>query len=263
MRPPSGAVTAVEPTTMAMAFGFLTGLLVGLTGMGGGALLGPALILGLGVPPVVAVGVDLVHSALIKLVGGAIHLRRRTVDFRLVGLLLLGSLPGSLCGIALLAAARARGANPNAIVTRVLGVALVAASLALLFRVWPRGAPRAAAAELGRPWVVAAGFVVGVLVGISSVGSGSLLVAFLAVATSLPGARIVGTDVVHGALLTAPAGALHAWLGHLDPRLTLTILAGSVPGVLLGTRLSAWSPEWLLRPVLAAALMTTGLRLIR
>jgi len=111
--------------------------------------------------------------------------------------------------------------------------------------------------------VVAAGFVVGLLVGISSVGSGSLLVAFLTVATSMPGARIVGTDVLHGALLTAPAGALHAWLGHLDPRLTLTILAGSVPGILLGTRLSVWSPEWLLRPVLAVALMTTGLRLIR
>jgi len=93
--------------------------------------------------------VDLVHSAVIKLVGGAIHLRRRTVDFRLVGLLLLGSLPGSLCGIALLAAARARGANLNAIVTKVLGVALVAASLAVLFRVWLREAPRTAAADLG------------------------------------------------------------------------------------------------------------------
>src|SRR5207245_3821983 len=159
MRAPSRVVAAVEPTTMAMALGFLTGILVGLTGMGGGALLGPGLILGLGVPPVVAVGVDLVHSAVIKLVGGAIHLRRRTVDFRLVRLLLLGSLPGSLCGIALLAAARARGANPNAIVTKVLGVALVAASLAILLRACVWGAPRAVAVDLGRQWVVAAGFV--------------------------------------------------------------------------------------------------------
>lgn len=250
----------MAPTTIAL--GFLTGVLVGLTGMGGGAVLGPVLILGLGVPPVVAVGVDLVHSAITKLVGGLVHLRRGTADLRLAGLLLTGSVPGSLAGIGLLSAARARGIDPDLVVTKGLGVALVAASLAILLRVAWRGRPRPTAA-LRRRWIVLAGFVVGLLVGLSSVGSGSLLVAFLALATPLPGLQIVGTDVLHGALLTAPAGAIHAWLGHADARLTATILIGSIPGILLGTRLSVWSPEWLLRPALAAVLMTAGLHLIR
>lgn len=78
----------------------------------------------------------------------------------------------------------------------------------------------------------------------------------------MPSARIVGADLFHGVLLTAPAGMVHAWLGHVDLRLTLTILAGSIPGVLLGARLSASSPEWLLRPALAVVLLAVGLRLI-
>jgi uncharacterized membrane protein YfcA len=247
----------MEPTTVAL--GFLTGLLVGLTGMGGGALMGPALILALGVPPVIAVGVDLVYSAITKLFGAAIHWRRGTVDPELAGLLLLGSLPGAFVGIALLALTRARGRDPDLVVTKVLGVALVIASLAMLVRLFSSGRR---ALNLDRRWLVAAGFVVGLFVGISSVGSGTLLVALLALTTSMPSARIVGTDLLHGVLLTAPAGAVHAWLGHVDVGLTVTILAGSIPGVLLGTRLSVWSPEWLLRPVLAVVLMTAGLRLI-
>lgn len=250
----------MEPTTA--AFGFLTGLLVGLTGMGGGALMGPMLILVLGVPPVIAVGVDLAYSAITKLFGAAVHWRRGTADPGLAGLLLVGSLPGALSGIALLAWTRARGSDPNLVVTKVLGLALVIASLAMLLRlVFPKH-PAQRAPLLDRRWLVGAGFAVGVLVGISSVGSGTLLVALLALTTSMPSARIVGTDLLHGVLLTAPAGAVHAWLGHVDVGLTLTILAGSIPGVLLGTRLSLWSPEWLLRPTLAVVLLTAGLRLI-
>ncbi len=250
----------MEPTTVAL--GFLTGLLVGLTGMGGGALMGPALILALGVPPVIAVGVDLAYSAITKLFGAAVHWRRGTADPALAGLLLLGSLPGALVGIGLLALARARGSDPNLVVTKVLGAALVIASLAMLLRLFSSGRPVRRASTFDRRWFVVAAFGVGLLVGISSVGSGTLLVALLTLTTSMPSARIVGTDLLHGVLLTAPAGAVHAWLGHVDVGLTVTILAGSIPGVLLGTRLSVWSPEWLLRPVLAVVLMTAGLRLI-
>lgn len=250
----------MEPTTVAL--GFLTGLLVGLTGMGGGALMGPALILALDVPPVIAVGVDLVYSAITKLFGAAIHWRRGTVDPALAGLLLLGSLPGALVGIALLALTRARGMDPNLVVTKVLGLALVIASLAMLPRLFSSGRRERRALIVDRRWLVAAGFVIGLFVGISSVGSGTLLVALLALTTAMPSSRIVGTDLLHGVLLTAPAGAVHAWLGHVDVGLTVTILAGSIPGVLLGTRLSVWSPEWLLRPAFAVVLMTAGLRLI-
>ncbi len=226
----------MEPTTVAL--GFLTGLLIGLTGMGGGALMGPALILALGVPPVIAVGVDLVYSAVTKLFGAAIHWRRGTVNPPLAGLLLLGSLPGALVGIALLALTRARGTDPNLVVTKVLGAALVIASLVMLVRLFSSGRRERWALAIDRRWLVAGGFVVGLFVGISSVGSGTLLVALLALTTPMPSARIVGTDLLHGVLLTAPAGAVHAWLGHVDIGLTLTILAGSIPGVLLGTRLS-------------------------
>lgn len=247
--------------SVTVAFGFLTGLLVGFTGMGGGALMGPALILVLGVPPVTAVGVDLAYSAVTKLFGSVIHWRRGTVDPRLVGTLLLGSLPGALAGIALLVLMRARGSDPNLMVTRVLGAALVLASLAMLLRLAiSQRRPRALIP--GRPWLIGAGFGIGALVGISSVGSGTLLVVLLALTTSMPSARIVGTDLVHGVLLTAPAGAMHALLGHVDAGLTLTLLAGSIPGVLLGARLSVWSPEWVLRPVLALVLMAAGVRLI-
>lgn len=245
-----------------MAFGFLTGVLVGLTGMGGGALMGPMLILGLGVAPLVAVGVDLVYSAVTKLVGAVIHWRRGTPDVRLTGMLLLGSVPGALTGIALLAVTRVRGSDPNLVVTKVLGMALVIASLAMLLRLFSSGRPLSGRVALDRRWFVAAGFGVGLLVGISSVGSGTVLVAFLALATAMPSVRIVGTDLLHGALLTAPAGAVHAWMGHFNLQLTLTILAGSIPGILLGARLSVWSPEWVLRPVLAVVLMVAGLHLI-
>lgn len=250
----------MDPTTI--AFGFLAGVLVGLTGMGGGALMGPVLILGLGVTPVIAVGVDLVYAAITKLFGAVIYWRRGSADLRLAGIMLLGSLPGALVGIALLAAARARGHDPNWLVAKVLGVALVIASLAMLLRLLFSGRPRPLRLALDSHWLIGAGFVVGLLVGISSVGSGTLLVAVLALATAMPSARIVGTDLVHGVLLTAPAGAVHAWLGHVDLGLTLTILVGSIPGILLGARLSAWSPEWVLRPVLAVVLMVVGLRLI-
>jgi uncharacterized membrane protein YfcA len=249
----------MDPWTV--TFGLFTGVLIGLTGMGGGAIMGPILIMGLGVQPVIAVGVDLAYSAVTKVAGSAVHWRRRTVHLPLVGLLCLGSVPGSLAGIGLLAVVRAGGHDPNVLVTKALGVALVLAALAIGVRLLAarHQPPRL---NLG-PWVtVASGAGVGFLVGLSSVGSGTLLVAVLSLTTGMSAARIVGTDLVHGAILAGAAGAVHAGLGHVDLPLTLNILVGSIPGVVLGARLSVWSPEWLLRPVLAVVLLTAGLRLI-
>ena len=250
----------MDPLTI--AFGLLTGALIGLTGMGGGAIMGPILIMGLGVPPVIAVGVDLVYSAVTKVAGAAVHWRRGTVDLPLVGLLCLGSVPGSLGGIALLAAVRARGHDPTVLVTKALGVALVLAALAIGARLLTARRQEPVHLNLGRWSTVASGAAVGFLVGLSSVGSGTLLVALLSFTTAMSGARIVGTDLVHGAVLAGAAGAVHAGLGHADLPLTLNILVGSLPGVVIGARLSVWSPEWLLRPVLALVLLTAGLRLI-
>jgi uncharacterized membrane protein YfcA len=250
----------MDPLTI--AFGLITGVLIGLTGMGGGAIMGPILIMGLGVPPVTAVGVDLVYSAATKVAGSAVHWRRGTVDMRLVGLLCLGSVPGSLGGVALLAAVRARGHDPNVLVTKALGVALVLAALAIGARLLAVRRKAPPSLDLGRWFTVASGAAVGFLVGLSSVGSGTLLVALLSLTTGMAAGRIVGTDLVHGAILAGAAGAVHAGLGHVDLPLTLNILVGSIPGVILGARLSVWSPEWLLRPVLALVLLTAGLRLI-
>ena len=248
--------------------GLAVGFMVGLTGMGGGALMTPALIL-LGLArPSLAVGTDLVWNALTKSVGSVVHIRQHTVDNRIVKRLAIGSIPGALAGLGLLAILRRTGVqHQDKVVVWVLGVALVCVALALYAR-----------AVLGRyldlrsqeqvshgPWWVTSlvGLVVGFLVSITSVGSGTLIIACLAfLYPATPLKRLVGSDIFHALFLVGVSAIGHAGLGTINYKLLVGLLVGSVPGVWIGSKLSARFPEKVLRPVLATTLLYLGLKLL-
>ena len=249
--------------------GFVVGLLVGLTGMGGGALMTPALIL-LGLAnPAIAVGTDLVWGTLTKAVGAFVHCRQKTVDFTIVSCLAIGSIPGALAGLALLARLhRHRGVEAmDRFVVRTLAIALMCVALSLLIRTI-RGPRIKAEGEFfnqnRRGWVTpVVGAVIGFLVSLTSVGSGSLIVACLVIlypSTSMR--RIVGSDIVHGLFLVGVSALGHLGLGSVDVSLLGVLLVGSIPGVWLGSKMSAVVPERILQPLLATTLFFLGFKLM-
>jgi uncharacterized membrane protein YfcA len=240
--------------------GFAVGLLVGLTGVGGGALMTPTLIL-YGIPPAVAVGTDLVYAALTKSVGVALHQFRRNIRWRIVGSMALGSLPASAATLWLLRIWQAKGAGYESLLTITLGVALVLTAGVTLLRPWLMQ-HRNFQVE-GRALflaTVAGGAFVGALVTLSSVGAGALGAAFLLLFyRSLPMTTIVGTDLTHAVFLAALAGMGHWGLGSVDMDLLLPLLIGSVPGLYLGTRWASGIRDEVLRPVIASCLLILGL----
>lgn len=244
--------------------GFAVGALIGLSGMGGGALMAPFLIAVAGLRPLNAVGTDLLFSMVTKLVGAWRHRQLGTVDRAIVGRLAIGSVPGVLAGVATLRWLDARGASDaDVFVTRGLGVVLVLVALALGWRAL-RAAPvegSSGPALLGRLLVPTAALL-GFLVGVTSVGSGSLFVVLLTFATPLSVKRVVGTDVAHAALLTGAGALAHLSIGTVDLRISAALLAGSLPGVWLGSTLSARLPRRALSGAVATILFATGLRLI-
>jgi len=253
----------VDPTFPAT--GFVVGILVGLTGMGGAALMTPFLILVLGTTPVVAVGTDLVYGAVTKMVGAFMHWRNGTVDLGLVKRLALGSVPGGLLAVGVIHLLPDSVLNSDTAVRRALGVMLVVVALTLLSRllgVHPPPLP-----ERWRTWLqgrgtVVAGFVIGALVGFTSVGSGSLLIAFLVGVYALTPAQIVGTDVFHAAILVTATGVAHAQAGVVDWGIVSGLLVGSIPGVALGSWLAPRMPAPALRIGLAVLLFFTGFALM-
>lgn len=248
--------------------GLFVGFLIGMTGMGGGALMTPALILFKLARPTLAVGTDLVWNALTKGVGSIVHIRQATVDNRIVKRLAIGSIPGALAGIALLAYLRHRGIkSEDHLVVLVLGAALISVAIGLYVRtVFGAKLPIPGQEGLSRaPWWVTSlvGLIVGFLVSITSVGSGSLIVASLVfIYPTTPLKRLVGSDIFHALFLVGVAAIGHLGLGSINVKLLGGLLLGSVPGVWIGSRLSAVFPERILRPVLATTLLYLGLRLI-
>jgi len=245
--------------------GFLVGVLVGLTGMGGAALMTPFLILVLGTRPVVAVGTDLAYGAVTKLVGAFLHWRQGTVDLQLVKRLALGSIPAGLAAVAALRSLADSAVDADEAVRRALGGVLILVAVILLSRVvgvrLPDMPPRWRAALQGRGTVVA-GAVVGALVGFTSVGSGSLLVPFLIAVFPLTSAQIVGTDVFHAAILVTATAIGHAQGGSVDWAIVFGLLTGSIPGVALGSWMAPRMPARALRAGLAALLLVTGISLV-
>lgn len=241
-----------------VAAGAFIGFVVGMTGMGGGSLTTPFLILVLGVRPVMAVGTDLIYAAVTKFVGAATHIRQRTVDLRVSALLAAGAVPAALAGVWVVSAI---GPEADGFIRRALGFALVLVGASVLARHFIH---RPAKVSRQRPALtVALGAGVGFLVGVTSVGSGTLMMAvLLLVYRILPGEKLVGTDIVQGFLLSAAAGLAHWQAGHVDWSLLTSMLAGSIPGVIVGSRLASRTPERVMRPILASVLLLSGLRMV-
>ncbi len=248
--------------------GFFVGIMVGLTGMGGGALMTPLLILFGWARPMMAVGTDLMWNTLTKCVGGFVHYRQRTVDFRIVKRLAIGSVPGALLGLALLDHLhRQSGASADKLVVRMLGITLVVVSASLFFRTLRPGPAPAIENESvvrGPQWSTSLlGFVVGFLVSLTSVGSGTLIVATLVVIYPfVPLKKIVGSDIVHAVILVGVSALGHLEMGSINWPLLGGMLLGSVPGVWIGSRMSTIVPARVLRPVLAGTLMFLGCKLL-
>ncbi len=251
-------------------FGLGVGILVGTTGMGGGSIMTPLLILVVGVNPALAIGTDLAYAAITKTVGGWRHLLAKTVDLRLCMWLAAGSLPGALVGVWLLGRLeRSLGASFDDTIMIVLAATLLLTAVAVLARsLFARDAAgrereSAALTKAGaRAGTIAFGFVVGVVLGTTSAGSGALIALGLIVLFRLSPRRVVGTDVAHAALLLWVAAAGHMVAGNVDLALAANILVGSIPGVWLGVHFATRLPEQGLRPLLGVVLLAAGLGLL-
>ena len=255
---------------------FAIGIVVGLTGMGGGALMTPVLVLFFQVPPLTAVSSDLVASAIMKPVGSVVHLRRGTVHLGLVKWLCIGSIPGAFSGV-LIARALGRGQEVQEVIRIALGIALLLAAAGLTVRAYLRLVEharrrdgRAAPLPQGRPSVelrvvptVVLGLVGGIVVGMTSVGSGSLIIiALMGLYPTLKASELVGTDLVQAVPLVASAALGHLLFGDFHLDLTTSLLLGCIPGVWIGAHLSARAPGGLVRRALAFVLLASALKLL-
>ncbi|MEV4186162.1 sulfite exporter TauE/SafE family protein [Streptosporangium canum] len=246
---------------------FFVAIVVGLTGMGGGALMTPMMMLFFNVPPLAAVSSDLVASAVMKPVGGAVHMRRGTVNLRLVGWLCAGSVPAAFCGV-LVARAFGDGEQIQQTIKYALGVALLLAVAGLVAKAWLSRREGEVSADLGeivvRPFpTLLVGTIGGLVVGISSVGSGSLIiVALLVLYPALKANQLVGTDLVQAVPLVVSAALGHLLFGDFQLDVTASLLAGSIPGVYLGARISSRAPGGIIRALLAVVLLASALKLL-
>ena len=245
----------------------LVGFVVGLTGMGGGALLTPILVLFFGIQPLAAVSSDLVAALVMKPVGAAVHLSRGTVNRSIVRWLSAGSVPAAFAGVLLLRVIPA-GVDLQARVEVALGVALLlAASLIVARAIIDLRKPKRAASKefppVRRGLTLAVGILGGLIVGMTSVGSGSLIIVLLmAVYPTLTMGQLVGTDLVQAIPLVAAAAAGHFLFGNVQLGLTASLLVGALPGVYLGARLSAKAPTALILRALVVILLASGLKLL-
>jgi uncharacterized protein len=248
--------------------GFVVGAIVGLTGMGGGSLMTPLLILLFGVHPLTAVGTDLVYAAATKTAGTLIHANKGHVEWRVAGVLATGSVPAAVLTIWLLAQLPKQSATTAAIISISIGVALIVAAMAIFFRRRIRNYALARADDPARvqyagPITVAFGALLGVLVSLCSVGAGALGVAVLFfLYPRLPPLRVVGSDLAHAVPLTLVAGLGHWVIGSVDWSIVGSLLLGSLPGIYLGSQLSTYVSDRILFPALASMMLLIGLRLI-
>ena len=246
-----------------IASGVFVGFVVGLTGMGGGALMTPILILLFKVEPLAAVSSDIVAAMIMKPVGGAVHWRRGTVNRPLVAWLMAGSIPSSFLGVLLLKRVAA-GAVLQSHVKTALGVALLAVITGLVVRPLLMRKHREVEPVVVRPVATfLIGIAGGLVVGLTSVGSGSLIIIMLLMLyPTLPMSEMVGTDLVQAVPLVASAAVGHMLFGDFKMGLTVSILIGSLPGVFLGAHFSSRAPDYVIRPSLCVVLLLSGLKLI-
>jgi uncharacterized membrane protein YfcA len=245
--------------------GLIVGFTVGLTGMGGGALMTPMLVLLFGTDPLAAVSSDLVASMVMKPVGSTVHLRRGTVHRGIVAWLVAGSVPAAFCGVLIL---QALGDGAGATIEVLLGAALLAASAAMIARgaIAPRDTDPSGdllSVPVRRIATFAVGIVGGLVVGLTSVGSGSLMIVSMVALYPLLSTRVlVGTDLVQAVPLVASAAVGHMLFGDVRLGLTTSLLIGALPGVYVGARVSSQADDRWIRPILVAVLAATALKLL-
>jgi len=253
----------------------IVGFTVGLTGMGGGALMTPILLIFFGINPTAAVSSDLVAAMIMKPVGGGVHIRRHTVRWEMVRWLCIGSIPAAFAGVMLLQQVGDPEAIEDATKT-LLGITLLLAAGAMVFKSYLQGRRTAAARRAGiRPQAGTApihvrplptlvvGVLGGFLVGLTSVGSGSIIIVCLMLLyPTLRGAELVGTDLVQAIPLVSAAALAHILVGDFELGLTTNILVGALPAVWIGARMSSKAPDGVIRPALVFVLVATSLKLL-
>ncbi len=247
-----------------IAVGFVVGVLIGLTGVGGGVLLLPVLIFGLRVPAIVAVGSDALFNFFTKIPASLLHLKKGTVRRKVVIALAVGSVPGSILGVELLVRIRhVYGEGVNNFIKMAVGVLLIVIPFLLLFQkhIEEKVANRPPTMK-GFAGMAGIGLIGGFLVGMTSVGSGSIIMMLLLLFYSFPPKINVGTDIVHAVVLTGVTSMMHWRLHNVDPGLVVSLLIGSIPGGLLGSHLATRVPMLWLRRILCALLLITGARML-
>ncbi|GAA5164687.1 sulfite exporter TauE/SafE family protein [Viridibacterium curvum] len=249
--------------------GFAVGSIVGLTGVGGGSLMTPLLVLLFGVSPAVAVGTDLLYASITKAGGTLAHSLKGTVDWGITRAMAYGSLPAAALTLAALHTWFPGGiGEAKGLISFALGIALLLTAVSLIFRKHIQAFAQRHAPAQPDPqrtfWLtVMMGAILGVLVSISSVGAGALgVTALFFLYPSLPAHRIVGSDIAHAVPLTLVAGIGHWFLGSINWVLLGSLLIGSLPGIWIGSHISARVPEKVLRPILAGMLVLIGMKLI-
>jgi uncharacterized protein len=248
--------------------GLLTGLLVGMTGMGGGSLMTPILVFLFGIAPATAIGTDIAHGAVFKSVGAVQHRRMGNVRARLAGWMLIGSVPMSLLGVWLnVQLTNHYGDGVKSVMGQVLGAALLFGAVGLIAKSLvqtgtPSGDPDWELTNRDRVAAILIGAFGGFIVGLTSVGSGVFFGLTLLVVFPLRAHKVVGTDIFHAAVLLYVAGAAHWAAGNIDFGILFWLLLGSIPGVLIGGRLTVSIPEQRLRLLLAGVLGLAGIKLL-
>jgi uncharacterized protein len=248
---------------LVICFGLGVGLLIGLTGIGGGSLMTPLLVLFAGVQPVVAIGTDLAYGAITKTLGGWRHIRAGTVDLGVSKWLAVGSVPGSVAGVLAVNALHDRyGDSFDTTLLAIVAAALFVVAFSLLARALfavPRERETVALSTRTKAGAAAIGLLLGIVLGMTSVGSGALVGLALIMVFRLTPHRVVGTDVFHAALMLWAAGLAHLAVGNVDLVLMANILAGSLPGVWIGTALLPRVPAAGLRPALGCVLLGSAI----
>lgn len=254
----------MEALLAKILIGFVVGTLIGLTGLGGGVLLLPLLIFGLRIPPIIAVGTDAMFNFFTKIPASFLHLSKGTVRRKVVLAMALGSMPGSYLGVSYLQHLRTLyGSGVNDFIKSAVGLLLVIIPTLLLFqgRIEAHLAKREPTMKnfIGMSFI---GLVGGFLVGITSVGSGSIIMMLLLVFYSFAPKVMVGTDITHAVILTGVTSLLHWRMGNVDFNLVGSLLIGSIPGGILGSHLSTRVPVLWLRRILCTVLLMTGARML-
>jgi hypothetical protein len=257
----------VSPDLLYGVSGFCVGVLVGMTGVGGGSLMTPLLILLFGVHPTTAVGTDLLFAASTKATGTIVHAAARTVDWMLVALLAIGSVPATIATLVLLSRFDLKGAVAQHVITVTLGGVLLITALFLIAgkSIRTRYADRLKTLDPRTIslFTIALGLTMGLLVTTTSVGAGAIgVTVLLLLHPNLPAGRVVGSDIAHGVPLTLLAGAGHWYLGSIDWGLLWNLLIGSLPGIIFGSYLATRARDGMVRVALASILVIVGVRLL-